>query len=80
LWALKPAEEGPDQGLIARLWNLNPAAVEAQVTINPVALTGVTQTSHIETPLQTVDVVDNGIKARFTAQQLQTFLLHLATD
>ena len=35
LWALKPAEEGIDQGLIVRLWNLSGRAAETRVRLAP---------------------------------------------
>ncbi len=76
LWALKPAEEGIGQGVIARVWNLSTSP--ANFTLRPApTLTQAAQTTHIETDLQTLAVANNAVAASAKASQLQTFRLRV---
>ncbi len=74
LWALKPSEEGVGHGVIARFWNLSPAAASGSVTFawKPGAAA---QATHIETDLRRVDLRAGALPLTFQAQQLQTFRL-----
>jgi alpha-mannosidase len=75
LWALKPAEEGIDQGLIVRLWNLSGQAAETRIRLAPGSRT-VRRTTHVETDLAPVSVREDGsIDARFAPHQIQTYRL-----
>lgn len=75
LWAVKPAEEGIDHGLIVRLWNLADTPTSSVVTLTP-DLASAQRTTHIETDLEPVSLDDEGaLAARFTGQQLQTYRL-----
>ena len=75
MWAVKPAEEGPDEGTIVRVWNLAPGARTA--TIEPVAfdLVSATRTTHIETDLESVPVSGGAISVQLQAQEMATFRL-----
>ncbi len=74
LWALKPAEEGIDGGVVARLWNLADQPEETTIGLAS-GLASARQTTHIETDLTEVPVTDGQVNARFARQQLQTFRL-----
>lgn len=77
LWALKPAEEGIDKGVIARFWNLSDVYTTSNVTTKPV-LSSVFRTTHIETNLAPIARTNgHAFSASFNKQQLQTFRLML---
>ena len=79
LWALKPAEEGIGNGVIARVWNLS----ESPRTMNlswlgpPTAV--VRRVTHIETDLSSATFGAGVLTAALTRQQLQSFRLQIAT-
>ena len=76
LWALKPAEEGIGQGIIARVWNVS--ASPANFTLSPApTVTQAAQTTHIETDLQTLAVANNAVAASAAASQLLTYRLRV---
>ncbi len=75
LWALKPAEEGIERGLIARLWNVTDATATATLTL-PGGLAAAQRTTHIETDLEPLPLTSEGAaRATFARQQLLTFRL-----
>ncbi|MFN0119101.1 MAG: glycoside hydrolase [Blastocatellia bacterium] len=74
LWALKPAEEGMDQGLIARVWNL--AGGNAGYTLKLARpLSSAQAVTHIETNQGPANVVGGLLSANATTGQIQTFRL-----
>ena len=74
LWALKPAEEGVGNGIIARLWNLTNHAAQCSVSLD-CGLSKVWQATHIETNLMKVDLKGSGLTAKLSSQQLKTYRL-----
>ncbi|MCB0217711.1 MAG: glycoside hydrolase [Chloroflexi bacterium] len=76
LWALKPADAGPQAGLVARLWNLGdrPAAdpIRCQVP-----LLGVSRLSHIETPIGPATVARGQLRATLAPREIASFGLEL---
>jgi alpha-mannosidase len=48
LWALKPAEDGPSQGVVARLWNLSGEPREFSLSV-PASASRAKRATHIET-------------------------------
>jgi alpha-mannosidase len=74
LWALKPAEEGIDKGIIVRIWNLTDHAAECVVDLDR-GLREVWRVTHIETNLKKVDLQGSGLTAKLSSQQLQTYRL-----
>ncbi|MGH8693667.1 MAG: hypothetical protein ACREVM_05485 [Burkholderiales bacterium] len=74
VWAVKPAEEGIGQGVIARVWNVAHRPVEGAVEFaRPLAQAR--QTTHIETDLEPVRLADGKLPVALTAQQMKTFRL-----
>ncbi len=75
LWAVKPAEEGIDRGVIARLWNVSDAPAAATLTLAP-GLAAARRTTHLETDLEPA-VLDGAavLTATFARQQIQTYRL-----
>ena len=77
LWALKPAEEGIADGVIARLWNVANTPATSQLRLS-VGMLGAQRTTHIETDLETLPLAaDGSLATRFAKQQLQSFRLRL---
>ncbi len=77
LWAVKPAEEGIEKGVIVRLWNLSDEAAKTELGIGA-ALSAARRATHIETDLEAVQLSGTGtLPAAFARQQMQTFRLQL---
>jgi alpha-mannosidase len=74
LWALKCAEAGITNGLMARVWNLSSAPQRFSISL----ATGMMQakrTTHIETDLAEAPVVDGSVTATAAPMQMLTFRL-----
>ncbi len=75
LWSLKPAEDGGDGALIARLWNLSPKPQDYSLTLTG-GLAAAKRVTHIETALETLPVAPSGhVAAQAHSSQMQTFRL-----
>jgi alpha-mannosidase len=72
LWALKPADDGPAQDIIARFWNLSPEATEISVKFSW-APRAAKQATHLETDLSSARLEAGALRASFRSQQLLTF-------
>jgi alpha-mannosidase len=75
LWALKPAEEGVEHGLIARVWNVADTPSELTLSMPPVPLTSATRTTHIETDLEPVPLQGETLIEVLDSQSMQTYRL-----
>ncbi len=74
LWAVKPAEEGIQQGVIARVWNQ--ADSEKSYTLSLTSGIAVAkQTTHIETDMANATIVDGQLIASLKGNQMQTHRL-----
>jgi alpha-mannosidase len=77
LWALKPAEEGIAEGVIARTWNLSDSqAAYTLQTASPIR--SAFQISHIETNIGSASVGSSGLSANAAPQQMQSFRLNVS--
>jgi alpha-mannosidase len=75
LWAVKPAEEGIDRGIIARFWNVSDAPAAATIALWS-GLAAARRTTHVETDLEPVTLTAAGaLPTTFARQQLQTYRL-----
>ncbi len=72
LWSLKPAEEGIQKGIIARLWNLGNKAVKPTLKM-AVPIKSAWQTSHIETNENKFEFKGNNMKLDFEKHQINTY-------
>lgn len=75
LWALKPAEEGIENGVIARLWNLTDDPQKSILELNPRRIDEGRVTTHLETDLSSIAVGPTGLPVEFAPQQIQTYRL-----
>jgi alpha-mannosidase len=74
LWALKPAEEGITNGLIARMWNLSTNATRLSLRLSS-PLVRAHRTTHIETDLESVPLNNGVLSVAIKGQQFQTYRL-----
>ena len=73
LWAAKPAEEGIEHGVIARLWNVSDAPAVGELTFTP-GIAAAHRTTHLETNLEATPISRIGaLPITFTRQQIQTY-------
>lgn len=75
LWALKPADDGPKQGLTARLWNLASQTTDVSLSLADKRITSAQRLTHIETPLEAASIVDGQLVERLAPHQVRTFSL-----
>ncbi|HVF49574.1 MAG TPA: DUF4214 domain-containing protein [Pyrinomonadaceae bacterium] len=75
LWALKPAEEGIGEGIVARLWNVSDAPRNYTLALPALPLRAAQQTTHLETNLSAATLNSGALSASVAARQLQTFRL-----
>ncbi|WP_019943646.1 glycosyl hydrolase-related protein [Dyadobacter beijingensis] len=72
LWSVKPGEEGIENGLVTRFWNLLPTPARPTITFGK-PIRGAWQTSHIETNQQQLTPHSGCLKPAFRQNQIQTF-------
>lgn len=78
LWAVKPAEEGIAQGIVARIYNAGDAVTNFTLeAARPV--TSAVRTTHIETDLAAAATNNGTLTATIARQQFQTYRLFTGT-
>jgi alpha-mannosidase len=75
LWALKPAEDGPTSGVVARVWNLADASRAFTLALPPTGIAAARRTTHIETDLGPAALAGGVVGETLARQQLATFRL-----
>lgn len=71
VWSLKPAEDGPAKGIVVRVWNVG---ITSRVKISfSLPIIRAYQTTHLETDLGNVSVVNGSLQAPIGHQQIKTF-------
>lgn len=75
LWALKPADDGPKSGIIARVWNLGSNSVNFELKLAPGAIVDAQRTTHIETPIEAAAVSNGALQDSIAGHQLRTYAL-----
>ncbi len=79
LWAIKPAEEGIAQGIIARVYNLSADSASFSLQLTR-PITTAKRTTHIETDLENATVSNGMLSTSLTNQQFQTFRLMISNS
>ena len=74
LWSLKPSEEGIEQGIIARIYNVNDQASNASLQLSN-SIRQVNRTTHIETNIDSASVNNGALQMSLNNQQYQTYRL-----
>ncbi len=75
LWTLKPADDGLQAGVVARVWNLSNEAEEFSLSLNDDGIKDVLPLSHIETPIGIGTVKDGKLADVVNQQQIKTYAL-----
>jgi alpha-mannosidase len=76
LWALKPADDGIDHGIVLRVWNLADTTRNAAVMLNhQFPLYDARVTTHIETDLEPATRTGSVVTDQLARQQLRTWRL-----
>jgi MYXO-CTERM domain-containing protein len=75
VWAVKPAEEGIDDGVIVRVWNLAEEPRAFTLTMPAYELASANRTTHVETDLAVATVADGVLSDTLQRQQLATYRL-----
>ena len=76
VWALKPAEEGIDNGIIVRVWNV--ANTDKAITISAMApIIKAFSITHIETDDSEIQVKDGKLATTIGQNRMQTFRVYL---
>lgn len=76
VWALKPAEEGIDKGVILRVWNQKDTPATFNATLGaPYRLSGAARATHIETDLAALPVTRNRVALQANQRQIATYRL-----
>ena len=75
LWALKPAEEGIENGVVARIWNVTDDPQSSVIQLHPRHIEEARATTHLETDLSSIAVGATGLPVDFAPQQMKTFRL-----
>src|SRR5262249_44859460 len=78
LWALKPAEEGIGEGVIARVWNLTAAPTTFPPALDQ-SLPGARRVWHTETDRDVATVTSGALTSSIAQNQLLTFRLFPAS-
>ena len=76
LWALKPAEEGIDSGIIVRVWNLADAPVTFDLALPYDTIDAAIRTTHIETEIETATLVGGALRDTLARQEMRTYRLN----
>jgi alpha-mannosidase len=75
LWALKPAEEGIAQGVIARVWNVAEGARTMSLSLPAYGIASAGRTTHVETDLGAASLAGGAVQQSLARQQMATFRL-----
>jgi alpha-mannosidase len=74
LWALKPAEDGASNAIVARTWNVGTKPQSFRLTLGA-GLRAAQQATHIETPLRPMKVGGKGVTLKAEPTEVQTIIL-----
>jgi alpha-mannosidase len=76
LWSLKPAEDGPAKGIIARMWNVGNTNSMIKLSFEP-QISSAFQTTHLETDTDNASVVNGVLQESINHHQMKTFRIVL---
>jgi alpha-mannosidase len=76
LWSVKPAEEGIENGIILRVWNLKNNDVDCTVS-SELKIEKAKQTTHIETDIEAIITNSGRLNTNIGHNRIETFRLFL---
>ena len=77
LWALKPADDAADDGVITRVWNMDNTPGQFSLYFPQHSISTAEQTTHIETPIKEIVSSGQTLISSIQQQQLKTLLIKL---
>ena len=78
LWALKPADDGLEKGLVARVWNLSGEVDDFSLLFDG-GIKGALSLTHIETPSGIVNIREGKLSDSINQQQIKTYAIYPAS-
>jgi alpha-mannosidase len=76
LGSVKPSEEGIENGLITRFWNVHSEPISTSLKlVRPIK--NAWQTTHIETDLDQIKPSEDSLKLSFRQSEMKTYRLQL---
>lgn len=78
LWSLKPAEDGINRGIVARVWNQGNTSTSYQLSLS-LPIVSAERLTHIETTIVPATVTAGKLSATVNQQQIQTHLLKISS-
>jgi hypothetical protein len=75
LWALKPADDGIEAGVVARVWNLSNEPGNFSLDLNQGGIDTALSLTHIETPIGDVVIEGGKLVDSINQQQIKTYSL-----
>ncbi len=72
VWSVKPAEEGIDNGVILRVWNMNDKDADCEIS-SARKIENAKQTTHIETDIEPITPVSGVLKTNIGHNRIETF-------
>ncbi len=78
LWALKPADDGLESGLIARVWHLAEGPRGFSLKWNDGGLKAAQRLTHIETPIGDMHLQGGSLVDEILPQQMKTYGIYPA--
>ncbi|HEX6891203.1 MAG TPA: glycosyl hydrolase-related protein [Chryseolinea sp.] len=79
LWGIKPAEDGYDKGMIARVWNFMDNSSEFKLSFEK-DIHSAFQATHVETDLRPAGVVNGDLQESIGKNQIKTFRVVLKSN
>jgi alpha-mannosidase len=76
LWSVKPSEEGIENGLITRFWNMDLKPLKPVIKLSK-PINSAWQTTHLETNEQKLKPINGTLKVNFNQFQMKTYRLML---
>jgi alpha-mannosidase len=75
LWALKPADDGMEAGVVARIWNLSNERGNFSLNLNQGGIRVALSLTHLETPVGVAAIEDGKLTDSINQQQIKTYAL-----
>jgi alpha-mannosidase len=75
VWALKPAEDGIEHGIVVRLWNLSSQPERFKLSLGGGPIVQAVRTSHIETDIEAANSMTGTLNDALVPQQFKTYRL-----
>jgi alpha-mannosidase len=79
LWSLKPAEDGIQRGIVARVWNQSDSPLSYSMSL-AMPIVSAEKLTHIETTIGPANVGSGQLFASINQQQIQTHLLKISAS